>query len=634
MNEKANRMLCCAVDFKENPPSTIPMETEHTSIESGIENMMRIVRFEANRSLQQSIPIPDDTYLYPVDIDTENPGIVAKRGKQDIQRRTVPLPRVNYRRRPPVKLEVPIEYKEDVSIEDAIKNCEKNSRKELKKQEKAACRDIQRDIKTCEKIEAKERKKRDRENETPEEREERLKEQRAKRAEKKAEREAEKALLQQTQETLEKDPENCDPEENDDTNNHEETNDSSSTPEHVVTDIKQILEEDLVGDQDSTPSVLPPKLKMREKKVKFFASAVPFDRHLASLETCDPSTEFAPALLRSEECSNLQIIHGPPGTGKTTHLLELVKQSSAKHILICAPSNVAVANLNTRAINLGMECALMMPESRVPANTPIVSTNPNSRIVCATISMRNGSILESHEFDEIYIDEAGQCLEPWIWGLLRSNVTKLVMAGDIHQLPALVSEEGQTLGYDRSLMQRLMEKNYPHTFLNLQRRMHPEILKFPNQRFYEGKLRTEYTPPENDAIPYVIHHCDGTEDNMGTSYVNKTEATKVVSIALEMAKTYADTVILCPYQAQAREILSRKTNIPVHTIDSFQGREADAIVLSIVRTSDIGFWSDQRRLVVALTRARHHMSVVGNVQKWTGVLKELYKDGKTRKLIQ
>ena len=58
-------------------------------------------------------------------------------------------------------------------------------------------------------------------------------------------------------------------------------------------------------------------------------------------------------------------------------------------------------------------------------------------------------------------------------------------------------------------------------------------------------------------------------------------------------------------------------SLEVHTVDSFQGREADAIILTTVRNGEkVGFWNDYRRLNVGMTRAKHILRIVGNVETW------------------
>jgi superfamily I DNA and/or RNA helicase len=97
----------------------------------------------------------------------------------------------------------------------------------------------------------------------------------------------------------------------------------------------------------------------------------------------------------------------------------------------------------------------------------------------------------------------------------------------------------------------------------------------------------------------------------------------------------ASVVVLCPYLAQCRAALARGTGVPVHSVDSFQGREADVVVLSIVRRGDAcGFWEDARRLVVATTRARTHMVVVGGFDWTCGPLAELRADAERRGVLE
>ena len=94
-------------------------------------------------------------------------------------------------------------------------------------------------------------------------------------------------------------------------------------------------------------------------------------------------------------------------------------------------------------------------------------------------------------------------------------------------------------------------------------------------------------------------------------------------------------VVICPYQAQCRAMLARETGVSVQTVDSLQGREADLVILSMVRTgSECGFWKDARRLVVALTRAKHRLYIVGSFD-WVGEpLAHLTRDATARDVLQ
>ena len=166
--------------------------------------------------------------------------------------------------------------------------------------------------------------------------------------------------------------------------------------------------------------------------------------------------------------------------------------------------------------------------------------------------------------------------------------------------------------------------------LKVQRRMHPEIVEYPNKMFYDGKLDTEYVKAEFEVEPYTIHNVKGICNELGTSYMNEKECVKCIELATELKKKSGDIVIICPYQAQARQILSYGADIEVHTVDSFQGREADIVILSIVRTKECGFWADPRRLCVALTRAKHSLHIVASCDEWQDTLLNLKKDAKAR----
>ena len=92
----------------------------------------------------------------------------------------------------------------------------------------------------------------------------------------------------------------------------------------------------------------------------------------------------------------------------------------------------------------------------------------------------------------------------------------------------------------------------------------------------------------------------------------------------KISETFSNIVIISPYKSQCQVLQdmlksSNIANVAVHTLDSFQGKEADVIILSTVRTgTQIGFWNDYRRLNVGLTRAKHILRVIGNTDTWIG----------------
>ena len=378
--------------------------------------------------------------------------------------------------------------------------------------------------------------------------------------------------------------------------------------------LKDLLEELEQTDENKIP----------HDKAKIYPSPVPFERHLSSLYNSDPNSVLLPTLLYGKNTAGelIKIIHGPPGTGKTYRLMKelelLIKVKKVKdNILICAPSNIGVINLYNRALSFGICGRLIISSSQshlIPEDYN--EKKINSKIYFSTVSMRTGSLLKHTEFQTIMIDEAAQCQEALTWGLLRKQVKRLYLAGDPLQLPALVSDEGNELNYGRSLMERLMDLGVNTTFLDTQRRMHQDIAEFSNKTFYNNKIKTEYNF-NFDIAPIDIINVDGKENMEGTSFSNKIEAEKVNDIYNKLKETFDDVIVISPYTAQCNLFNKLYPELKVHTIDSYQGKEAEAVIITTVRTGKkIGFWNDYRRLNVGLTRARHALRVIGKVDTW------------------
>ena len=371
--------------------------------------------------------------------------------------------------------------------------------------------------------------------------------------------------------------------------------------------------------------------------IKIYESPLPYYRHITSLDECEPNELLLPALLEGKTVKGdafIKIYHGPPGTGKTfTIMQELLKiQNDSKHykILVCAPSNIAVLNMYERANKLGIESSLVVSSKRMPGN--VENDILNHKIIFSTISMRFGSKLKNIKFSTIFMDEARQCMEAWVWGLLRPELKYIYLAGDQHQLPALVSEEGLELNHNLSMMERLLSLNYPCELLDTQRRMHPDIIAFSNKMYYNNKLKTNYKPDKkkNKNKAFEIIDLNSSEERVGTSYINSLEAEKSIQLYQKYVKDYEKVIIISPYQAQCKLLNKlaneKKLNVEIHTVDSYQGHEADVVILSIVRTESIGFWCDYRRLNVAMTRAKHILRIIGNTKCWiNGPLNDLIK---------
>lgn len=374
------------------------------------------------------------------------------------------------------------------------------------------------------------------------------------------------------------------------------------------------------------------KARTAVRHARVYDTPVTFDRFLRALTRCDPSPALLPALLRAEPTDAVRVFCGPPGTGKTHALVQRCAELPAdERVVVLHPSNVGACHLYARLHLAGVRCALIVPSGRVAPDTPRFPgrDEERARVVVATVSGRHSPRLIGHGFEHVLLDEAGQVPEAQVWGLLDARVRSLELFGDLRQLPGVTGASAKALRGDVSLMQRLLDLDYPAARALVQRRMHPEILRFPNLAYYDGELGSEYQAPEHGPEPYAYVVVRGAETAAGTSVRNDAEADEAVRQAHALRERFDDVVVLTGYAAQA-EALASRAGVPVHTVDSFQGREADACVISLVRTRAPGFWADPRRLNVALTRARHALRVVGAKHEGDHPLGALFADAVAR----
>lgn len=220
---------------------------------------------------------------------------------------------------------------------------------------------------------------------------------------------------------------------------------------------------------------------------------------------------------------------------------------------------------------------------------------------------------------------------------------QLILVGDHCQLgPVVMCKKAARAGLSQSLFERLVVLGIRPLRLEVQYRMHPQLSKFPSNFFYEGSLQNgvfaderrmkgvDFPWPQPDK-PMLFYACQGQEEmaGSGTSYLNRTEAALVEKIAtrfLRSAVKPQQIGIITPYEGQRAYLVQHMQfqgalhaklyqEIEVASVDAFQGREKDLIVMSCVRSNEhqgIGFLNDPRRLNVALTRARYGIIIVGN----------------------
>ena len=265
--------------------------------------------------------------------------------------------------------------------------------------------------------------------------------------------------------------------------------------------------------------------------------------------------------------------------------------------------------------------------------------------------------LNNFRFPIVLIDEATQACESECILPLLHGAKHAIIVGDHCQLgPVVLCKNAAKAGLKMSLFERLVKLKVKPHMLQVQYRMHPKLSEFPSNTFYDGNLQNGVTSDErtyfsvnfpwpNVKKPTFFYHIVGKEEfsASGTSYINREEAEFIETIVKSLLKCTVKPEqigIITPYEGQRCYIVSRmlkncaSTEIEVSSVDSFQGREKDYIIMSCVRSNNhhgIGFLDDPRRLNVSLTRARYGLILVGNAmalsnhQLWINLLDHYQK---------
>jgi ATP-dependent RNA/DNA helicase IGHMBP2 len=385
----------------------------------------------------------------------------------------------------------------------------------------------------------------------------------------------------------------------------------------------------------------------------------------------------------------LTILHGPPGTGKTTTLIESILHLAQRgeKILVSAPSNAAVDHIangllvqglnilrvgNAVKISEQMQAHTLMGKlsdkaiqkeikqlrqraeefrkmalkykrsfgkaEREQRNLLFKEVKTirgeirkllsyyeekfvaQAQVVLGTPVGLLDSSIQALKFDTLFLDEAGQCLEPLAWCIFPL-AEKIVLAGDHFQLPPTVlSAQAIQKGFNISILQMAIG-HCPHVFLlNTQYRMREAIAGFSSKQFYENRLLTpSHLQNRSTHLSFIDTAGAGMDEKSGPdgqSLVNEGELNLILKWLEEQQANSSTVAFISPYAGQvaaAKELLPH--TIRISTIDSFQGQEHHTVIVSLVRSNadgDIGFLKDTRRMNVALTRAQERLVVIGD----------------------
>lgn len=260
-----------------------------------------------------------------------------------------------------------------------------------------------------------------------------------------------------------------------------------------------------------------------------------------------------------------------------------------------------------------------------------------ANIVFCTLSGAGGKELDYKDcnFDYTIVDEACQSVELSNLIPFKFDSNVVILVGDPNQLPATTfSQLSSQNNYSRSLFERLMYGKSKVHMLEYQYRMLPEICAFPSSYFYNSRLLTDQSILHKKRPDWIksqgllfINLLNSRESRNATetSISNTAECEFVGKIFAHFKHIHGRKLnigIITPYKKQVRiikEYLQRfnrdtwKIDVEVNTIDGFQGKEKDLVIFSAVRTGEtVGFLADQRRLNVAITRAKYALWIVAS----------------------
>jgi ATP-dependent RNA/DNA helicase IGHMBP2 len=256
-------------------------------------------------------------------------------------------------------------------------------------------------------------------------------------------------------------------------------------------------------------------------------------------------------------------------------------------------------------------------------------------VVCATAAGSDSQVLADTRFDLVVLDEATQAADP-IALVALGRGDRVVLAGDPCQLPpTVIDRQAERGGLGVTLFERLVSDS---VMLEVQHRMHETIMHFPSHSKYEGRLIAAPAvaahtladlgvaddPLRTGPLVFVDTAGKGWAEKRSTSMrpstSNPAQAERTaaeVRRLLSRGLAPEHLAVITPYGAQVR-LLRTILDIPgldIGSIDGFQGREKEAVVVDLVRSNDntdIGFLKDTRRMNVALTRARRFLLVIGD----------------------
>ncbi|XP_054942150.1 5'-3' DNA helicase ZGRF1 isoform X1 [Physeter macrocephalus] len=257
------------------------------------------------------------------------------------------------------------------------------------------------------------------------------------------------------------------------------------------------------------------------------------------------------------------------------------------------------------------------------------------RVVGVTCAACPFPCMNDLKFPVAVLDECSQITEPAsLLPIARFECEKLILVGDPKQLPPTIqgSDAAHENGLEQTLFDRLCLMGHKPVLLRTQYRCHPTISAIANDLFYEGNLmngvsETERSPLLEWLPTLCFYNVKGLEQiERDNSFHNVAEAAFTLKLIQSLiASGIAGSMIgvITLYKSQMYKLCHLLSAVDfdhpdmkavqVSTVDAFQGAEKEIIILSCVRTRQVGFIDSEKRMNVALTRGRRHLLIVGNL---------------------
>ena len=385
------------------------------------------------------------------------------------------------------------------------------------------------------------------------------------------------------------------------------------------------------------------------------------------------------------------VIRGMPGSGKTTVIVAVIRLLvlCGHRILLTSFTNAAVDNVLLKLKKLNNEPIKMVRlgvKSRVHADlhcflpganglsyNAVASQFDNANVIAGTVFNVHHPIFSGskRKFNFCVVDEASQILLPLCIGPLFA-AQRFVLVGDEHQLAPLVSnEKAKREGLAESLFEYIASRNNKAVFsLSEQYRMNESIMVLSNKLSYNGQMKAANAKvaeraldvkfqmscnkeccnwlnssfdPKNAAVFIdTSKSSERFEAEKNNSYFNILEL-NIVQLLLKVLQGCSVPMqsigVICPYrqqliQAQAKfgSLGPEFEGLEVHTVDKFQGRDKDVIILTCVRSKkkhDVGIdlssqeqkqetrsnelLNDTQRVNVAVSRAKSKLILIGDL---------------------